>query len=1098
MEQIIYSKFSNERSKILAIRTDILQDETGSRSVRKSPVYPEGAKHVLSSLEWEQKLTEKYAGTRIHLNHGVQDGNSVRFEYLEGKTLENILDELYAEGKYDQLIELFRNYIDIIRSANGEKKFKATKEFENVFGAFHVNRELAAADFNNLDMVVSNIIVSDDTWNVIDYEWTFDFPIPVNFIIFRIIHYYVYETAKREALQKVGFYHIFGITEREQKVYRELEVNFQKFVIRGMTPISNLYHCISKGAVKLDEMLEFRKRLEEETRVKVYFDYGNGFSEQDTQWFYPGNERGKEGRIIVGVKPGIKGLRIDPAEDACLVQVNKMVGKADYTYELEFTTNARQIGKSLYLFTEEDPWFCISNLREGTIQISLDFIKEPLNIDFAEGLKLDADKGSMELERHRLKIEELIKAADEHKKYVDSAQQRITIAEQNAAMESQRANGQEQRAVELEKVIADLNHRLYLAESSFHEIQGSFCWKITKPVRLIGMGIRGFFRRHYFVKGFLRNIKRFFVMGPKGMKQFNAQERIAKRSFHVYDEISVTCDMAELEEQRNTTFSSPKKFSIVVPLYNTPELYLRKMIESVLYQTYDNLELCMADGSDKEHKYVKDICKEYRYYDKRIHYKKLKKNLGIADNTNACLEMTTGDYIVLFDHDDFLHPSALFENMKAIEEKGADFLYSDENTFHVTINDAFNPHYKPDYAPDTLRSNNYICHLSVFSRELYKKVGGFRRNFDGSQDYDIILRLTEQAKCIVHIPKVLYFWRAHPASVAMNIHAKDYCITSAKKALLEHFDRVGLKGTVEDSMVISTYRIKYELDDKPLVSILIPNCEHKEDLQKCLDSIYEKSAYPNFEVVIVENNSKDKEIFDYYEELQKKHDNLRVVEWKGKFNYAAINNYGAQYAEGEYLLLLNNDVEIITEEWIEEMLMFAQREDVGAVGVKLFYPDDTLQHAGVYLGVGGVAGHCMKGISKGDPGYFGRASIAQNVSCVTAACMMIPAKVFREIDGFDEKYEVAFNDVDLCMRIRKAGYLIVFTPYAELYHYESKSRGTDEEPEKRARFVSEVKRFQTQWKEELLAGDPYYNPNLTLVRYDYSPKSADEPSLWII
>lgn len=1080
MEQIIYSKFSNERNKALAIRTDILQDETGKRSVRKCPVHAEGAEHVLKSLEWEQKLTEKYVDTCIRLNHGIQDGDSIRFEYLEGKTLENVLDEFYAEGKYDQLIELFRNYIDIIRKANGEKKFKVTKEFENVFGSFHVNKELAAADFNNLDMVVSNIIITDDIWNVIDYEWTFNFPIPVNFIIFRIVHYYVYETAKRENLQKIGFYHLFGISESEQKCYAELEVNFQKFVIHGMTPISNLYHCISKGAIKLDEVLKIRKNIEEEQRIKFYFDRGNGFCEQDSKWFYPGEVKNKLNRVVVGVEPGVKGLRIDPAEDACLVQVNKIIGKADYVYELEFTSNARQLGGDLYLFTDEDPWFCITNLREGTIQISLDFIKTPLPVDFAEGLRIDADKSSMELEKSRLKIEDMEKMVE----HAAQSEQHFTLLEQHAT--------------ELGKMVADLNHRLYLAESSFHEIQGSFCWKITKPIRFVGMGIREFFRRHYYVKGFLRNIKRLLVMGPKGMKKFNAQERVAKRSFHVYDEISVTCNMEMLEEQRKAVFSKSPKFSVVVPLYNTPELYLRKMIESVLYQTYENLELCMADGSDKDHRYVRDICKEYRYYDKRIKYKKLRKNMGIADNTNACLEMTEGDYIVLFDHDDFLHPSALYENAKMIEEKQADFLYSDENTFHNTINDAFNPHYKPDFAPDTLRSNNYICHLTVFSRELYKKTGGFRRNFDGSQDYDMILRLTENAEKIVHIPKVLYYWRAHPASVAMNIHAKDYCITSARKALSEHLQRIGLKGQVENSRIISTYRIKYELNGMPLISIVIPNCEHKADLSKCLESIYEKTTYNNFEIVVVENNSSSEEIFAYYEKIQKEHFNLKVVKWEEHFNYAAINNFGVGYTTGQYLVLLNNDVEIITEDWLQEMLMYAQRPEVGAVGVKLFYPDGTLQHAGVFLGVGGVAGHCMKGMPGDGLGYFGRATFVQNVSCVTAACMMIRKDVFDEVGGFDEKYEVAFNDVDLCMRIRKAEYLIVFTPYANLYHYESKSRGNDEEPEKRARFVSEVKRFQTQWKKELLEGDPYYNPNLSLVKYDYSPKESDEPSLWVI
>ena len=1093
METIIYSKFSNERNKFLAIRTDILQDEFGKRSVRKVPLYEDGNTHVQQILKWEKELQKKYSNTCIRLNRASQDGKSIRFEYIEGKTLENVLDELYLNEKYEDLLEVFKSYIDIIRNANGNKKFNLTEDFKKIFGDFVINKELVAADINNLDMVVSNIIVQNDIWNLIDYEWTFEFPIPVNFIIFRIIHYYVYETEKRKKLQKLGFFELFGITENEQKIYAEMEVNFQRYVIEGMTPISNLYNSISKGSIKLDDILQQKKGLEEEKRVKIYFDYGNGFSENDSQWVYEKDKENGIKRITVGVKNGTKGLRIDPAEHACLVHVDRIVGKADCLYEMDYETNGIKVGERVYLFDDTDPWFCVRNLREGTREFYFDFVKELLDTDFAEELRINADKRKLEREVYCQKYEDELKEKEES---LALMQQHISNLEQRVLLESQYTGEQRRRADELEKCNADLNHRLYMAEASFHEIQGSFCWKITKPIRIVGMGIRAFFRRHYFVKGFLRNIKRFLTMGPKKMKQFNAKERIAKRSFHIYDEISVTCDMKELEEQRNIVFSDAKKFSVVVPLYNTPELYLRKMIESVLYQTYDNLELCMADGSDKAHRYVKDICKEYRYYDKRIKYKKLKKNLGIADNTNECLKMAKGDYIVLFDHDDFLHPSALYENMKVIEEKDADFIYTDENTFHDTINDAYNPHYKPDFAPDTLRSNNYICHLTVFSDELYKKVGGFRKDFEGSQDYDMILRLTEQAKHIVHIPKVLYFWRAHPASVAMNIHAKDYCITSAKKALLEHLDRVGLKGSVENSTVISTYRIKYELNDTPLVSIVIPNYEHKEDLQKCLSSIFSKTTYTNYEIIIVENNSTSEEIFEYYDMLQKEYSNIQIVNWEGIFNYAAINNFGVKYTSGQYLIMLNNDVEIITNDWIQEMLMYAQRPEVGAVGAKLWYPDDTLQHAGVFLGVGGVAGHCMKGISKDDTGYFGRATFTQDVTCVTAACMMMRKRVFDEINGFDEKYEVAFNDVDLCMRIRKKEYLIVFTPYAELYHHESKSRGLDEEPEKRARFLSEVKRFQTQWRKELIAGDPYYNPNLSLVKFDYSTKEAQEPSYW--
>ncbi len=542
------------------------------------------------------------------------------------------------------------------------------------------------------------------------------------------------------------------------------------------------------------------------------------------------------------------------------------------------------------------------------------------------------------------------------------------------------------------------------------------------------------------------------------------------------------------EQEENAQFPKDIKFSVLVPLYNTPESFLKAMIESVQAQTYKNWELCLADGSDKEHSFVGEICKKYADGDKRIKYEKLERNLGISENTNACIRMATGEYIALFDHDDLLHPSALYEVMRSICEHGADFIYTDENTFSEEPRDAYNPHFKPDFSPDTLRSYNYICHLSVFSRELLDSVGYFRSEYDGSQDYDLILRLTEKAKKVFHIRKILYYWRAHKNSVAQDVGAKPYTVTAAKKALSAHLERCGLKGEVLDSSVPTTYHIKYEIDGNPLISVIIPNKDHTDDLDICLKSLYEKSSYKNFEVIIVENNSTEKETFEYYEALTQKHGNIKIVKWKGNFNYSAINNFGVNYAQGEYILLLNNDVEIINGVCLEEMLMFAQRKDVGAVGAKLYYSDDTVQHAGVILGLGGMAGHAHKHFGRNHPGYMARASIAQNLSACTAACLMMRRDVFDEVGGLDESFEVAFNDVDLCMKIRKKGYLVVFTPYAELYHYESKSRGNDSTPEKLERFRGEIDRFKEKWQKQLDDGDPYYNPNLTLTRDDFSLK----------
>ncbi len=545
----------------------------------------------------------------------------------------------------------------------------------------------------------------------------------------------------------------------------------------------------------------------------------------------------------------------------------------------------------------------------------------------------------------------------------------------------------------------------------------------------------------------------------------------------------------ERQRQEETLFPRTVMYSITVPLYNTPEAFLREMLDSVRGQTWKQWELCLADGSDPDHAYVGEIAREAAAADSRIHYCRLEKNGGISENTNRCIEMATGEYVVLFDHDDLLHPSALFEVTKALNERDADFVYTDETTFRLEPKDAYNAHFKPDFAPDTLRGNNYICHLTVFRRTLLEKAGGgFRKEYDGSQDYDLILRLTEQAKTILHIPRILYYWRAHAASVAESVGAKPYVIEAGRKAIAAHLKRMGLEGEVLDSPVPSIYRVRYAIQGEPLVSILIPNCDHREDLLRCVNSIRDKSTWKNWEIIIIENNSKEPETEACYDEL-KKDPRIRVIRREGGFNFSALNNLGAREAKGEHLLLLNNDTEVIAPDWMQEMLMYSQREDVGAVGAKLYYPDGTIQHAGIGVGLLHLAAHMHRHFPAEHPGYMGRLCYAQNLSAVTAACMMVRKDVWDSLAGMEEDFPVVFNDVDFCLRVRESGKLIVWTPWAELTHYESKSRGPDEDtPAKKAFFMAETKKFQEKWNGFLTKGDPYYNINLTRDREDFSAR----------
>lgn len=639
---------------------------------------------------------------------------------------------------------------------------------------------------------------------------------------------------------------------------------------------------------------------------------------------------------------------------------------------------------------------------------------------------------------------------------------------------------EEEKQAVLQRKLEEEQQKNADLETRLERIKGSKIWKMSKPLRDV---------MHFM----MRTKERLGYYGSlKGIARKLNAKMIEKKARRQHGTASFP-NAQEAERQRNTVFDRDVTFSILVPLYNTPEKFLRQAIESVIAQTYPKWQLCLADGSDEAHASVGKICQEYADKDDRITYQKLSENKGISGNTNACLAMAKGNYIALFDHDDVLHPSVLYEYMKVICEKDADYIYCDEATFHgnKTIDDMITLHFKPDYAPDNLCANNYICHFSAFKRTLLEGTELFRSEFDGSQDHDMILRLTAKAKCVAHVPKLLYYWRSHAGSVASDISAKSYAIEAAKGAVAAHLREEGWENfEITSTKAFETiFRIKYEIKGNPRVSILIPNKDHLDDLKRCIASIVEKSSYDNYEIIVIENNSTTDEIFAYYEELKKNPD-IRVVTYEGDFNYSAINNFGERYATGEYILLLNNDTQVITLDWIEELLMYAQREDVGAVGAKLYYEDKTIQHAGVVLGLGAhrTAGHTHYRVSSNNLGYMGRLCYAQDVMAVTGACLMMRKSLFEELGGLDEGFAVSLNDVDLCIRAWKSGHVNVFTPFAELYHFESVSRGLDDKGEKAKRYDRESAVFREKWKDLLEKGDPYYNPNFSLDRSDFALK----------
>lgn len=672
-----------------------------------------------------------------------------------------------------------------------------------------------------------------------------------------------------------------------------------------------------------------------------------------------------------------------------------------------------------------------------------------------------------------------------------------------------------------------------------------------------------------------------------------------------YKKVRITDE--ELAKQRESAadFAMQPTFSIVIPVYATPEKFLRRMLDSIREQTYPTFEVCLVDATPyakiqhdpAQGRTPQEVLAEYAAADSRFRYETLAENLGIAENTNAAIRMATGDFIVLADHDDELEPQALYECVRAINaHPDVQVLYSDEDKVDFEDIYYFEPHFKTDFNPDLLRSVNYICHLFVARRSLLDAIAETaadgqkiyeRSAYDGAQDYDLILRATEKAQAmerarlvsfanasadnavtnpqpsiaaaldpldqellrqgrftssnIIHIPMVLYHWRAHQASTAQHPEAKLYAFEAGTRAVYDHCKRIGLPvKKVEQGITYGFYHPIYE-NQQPLISVVIPNKDHSADLDKAITSL-SAGNYKNLEFIIVENNSDQAETWAYYEELKNRFPEelpadfidpatcgvmrtsetstaesdsaashlaqvsayhsaaasvlpqpvVKVVKWDGPFNYSAINNYGVQFTHGQYLLFLNNDIEEIDPDSIDEMTGYVQREDVGICGARLLYPDEDIQHAGVIMGMGGIAGAAFVRTHDSDLSYMHRAKCIQDYSCVTAACLLTKRSLFDEVGGFTEKLAVAFNDVDYCMKVRALGKLVVYNPYAKFYHYESKSRGMEDTPEKLARFHSEILTFGTTWKDILRDGDPYYSPALTFRKANFALKDLTQ------
>lgn len=699
-------------------------------------------------------------------------------------------------------------------------------------------------------------------------------------------------------------------------------------------------------------------------------------------------------------------------------------------------------------------------------------------------------------------VVELRQMVAERNTYISNLEQAVELRDRMVAEREERITGLELTVIEYRDQLDAARNQIGSYEFDLTNMLNSTSWKVTAPLRAAGRLARrvknvgsmavSAGRTYGYLNCARKAMRVLRTEGVQGLKwrlkaSANSANMLADdaQGPHTYEDWirlydTLTDESRRLIRQRIDQMAQRPRFSIIMPVYNPPIEYLKKAIDSVVNQLYPDWELCIADDCSTQPGVVETL-QHYAALDSRIRLVLREENGHISRASNSALELATGDFVAMFDHDDELPEHALYLVAEELNEcPDADFIYSDQDKIDEN-GKRFDPYFKPDFNPDLLRSQNFVDHLAVFRTSIVKELGGWRPAFDGSQDYDMVLRVTERTDParIRHIPHVLYHWRALPGSLAIDPDAKNYAAERSREALREHLQRMGIEAEVtSDYPNLSVHRVVYPLAEEPLVSIIIPTKDGVDILKTCVDGILNETDYQNFEVIIVDNQSREQATRDYLDGLRTD-PRFTVLEYDKPFNYSEINNLAVKHSKGSVLAFLNNDLEVIARGWLREMVSHALRPGVGAVGARLYYPDDTVQHAGVLVGYKGRAGHMFRYAPRHWMGYWARAVLTQNLTAVTAACLVVRKEVFEEVGGFDaEHFSVTFNDVDLCLRIHEQGYRNVYAPHAELYHHESKTRGTHA-------FSYEEEYFSQKWR-HYVSYDPAYNPNLSLEHEDFS------------
>ena len=932
VKRTIFSKYSNERAAKFAIRTDIQMDGAGRRYARKVACYPEGKEHIDRLEHWMEALDDAYKSSGMTMNRCRRTEVGTAIDFLTGQTLEEQMDHFLLEGQTEEAIALLMKYIEVIKKSGSCEQFVVTEEFEKVFGEVLLPEDLTCAKVTDIDMVTGNVICTGDGWIHMDYEWTFDFPIPVNYVVFRIIQNYLYGNVERSALYKELLYKKAGLTEQEIAQYTCMEQSFQKYITGEHIPLRYLYEEISPGCVNF--------QAEEAHRQEIA--RANAEANQGIEVFVDTFEIAMTGIHVNGwaVSKADKQVHF-----ALLDEQNRELDlvKTDYLYRRDVAERFKLSGKS------------------SKAGFRLEF-RLPEQAQKNRKFTLLAKDGISEV-HFLIPVEKLrIKQSRIGKKLMDLRGARDVIS--------------------------------YIAP---HE-----------------MGLFG--------EGKVYRVENQRFDTWRMAHRFTEEERV---------------------QQEKVTFVRQPEIAVLMHIGEGNERLAEYTRESLEKQTWKKWKL--LTGREAQN-----------------------------------LSGMSGDYVLLMEAGDTLEPGALYEMVKYLNQyPDTQMLYSDSDKWDPQKKEYFDPQFKPDDSPYTLQSGNYIGNSIWIKKELAERAGGIHPEYGRASVYDLILRCRELAGSMAHMSRLLYHQNC---PMERNLAQRQELVREweeGKQVLQDYYAKKQIPAQVTWANYPLRYRVKWQVQGSPKISVIIPNQDHIGDLDQCLRSIAKKTTYSNYEVLVVENNSKRAETFAYYKKMQERYSKVRLLTWEKEFNYSAINNFAAKQSEGEYLIFLNNDTEILTEDWMEEMLSVCQQPDVGVVGSKLYYPDGTIQHAGVILGLSNIAGHLFVKEPGDISGYMGRACTMQNLSAVTAACMMASRECFEKVAGFEEILRVALNDVDFCMKVQKIGKQVVYNPEAELYHYESKSRGLEDTPEKLERYNREVSYFRSRWGEVLEKGDPYYNVNLS-------------------